>query len=138
MQSPQPVYLPTNCDTAYQLNWSLSVFGKVRLPNPDATIEQLQIAVALDNLKILEFKHREPNVVQFFLSSRPQYSPAQLIRSIKGRWQHLLRESSPIEFRRNYRITSVGDAKHDNLDAYVARQTSKHPMADNRVQSMLE
>ena len=82
---PSALYLESNCQAAYQLNWSLSVFGKESLPSPEKSIEALRIAIAKDDLKILEFKYREPNVAQFFLSSQPQSSPSAIVRSIKAR-----------------------------------------------------
>ena len=98
----------------------------------------MRIEISKDNLKILDFIHHEPNVTQFFISSQSQSSPAEIIRSIKGRWQYLSRQTDPIEFRRNYRITSVGDAKCNVLNAYVAKQSAMHPMADFRAQTVLE
>lgn len=59
------------------------------------------------------------------------------MRSIKGRWQYLLRDQHPSAFRRNYRIDSVGAANAEVLDQYVAGQNEKHPMADSRVQERL-
>ncbi len=134
----EPRYTPDNCSSAYQLNWTLSVFGRESLPSPENTIEELRSALASDHLKILEFKHKPPNIVQFFLSSRPNSNPSDIVRLIKGRWQYLMRPIEPIEFRRNYRITSVGSAKAEVLDAYIERQPDKHPMADHRVQELLE
>ena len=138
IMSSNPLYLPTNTTAAYQLNWSLSVFGKVSLPTPQACIEPLRESVARDDLKILEFLHRPPNVVLFFVSSQPHTSPSQIIRSIKGRWQNISRPLEQIDFRRNYRISAVGTAKSEVLDAYVQKQPMRHPMADPKVQSMIE
>jgi len=134
----QPRYTPENCQAAYQLNWSLCVFGRESLPSPENTIEELRSAVARDHLKILEFIHKPPNVAHFFLSSRPNSKPSEIVRSVKGRWQYLSRPKEPIEFRRNYRITSVGTAKAEVLDAYIDRQPNRHPMADHRVQELIE
>jgi hypothetical protein len=133
-----PLYLPTNCHAAWQLNWSLSVFGRAALPSPQIVLAELRQALENDGVRILEIRSRPPNVVQFFLSSTPEKSPSQLIRSVKGRWQHLSRTTAPIAFRRNYRITSVGSASDGVLNDYVKRQTERHPMADDRVQAMLE
>ena len=138
MTTPSPLFLPSNCSAAYQLSWSLSVFGKERLPSPSECIDALRIEVAKDQLKILECEYRAPNVAMFFLSSQPSASPSQIVRSIKGRWQHLSRATDRIEFRRNYRIDSVGDANAIVLDEYVAKQAAKHRMADERVQAMFE
>ncbi len=134
----QPIYLPDNTNAAYQLNWSLSVFGKEALPSLETCIDLLRESVARDQLKILEFRFRPPNVVQFFVSSQPSTNPSQIVRSIKGRWQNVSRPFHPIEFRRNYRITSVGTVNSEVLDSYVFKQPAKHRMADAKVQSMIE
>ena len=115
----QPRYTSNNCSAAYQLNWSLSVFGRESLPSPASSIEQLREAIAKDHLKILEFNHKPPNIVQYFVSSRSDLNPSDIVRLIKGRWQYLMRSKESIEFRRNYRITSVGSANADVLDAYI-------------------
>jgi REP element-mobilizing transposase RayT len=136
--SAQPLYTLTNTTAAYQLNWSLSVFGNDSLPSPQICIELLREAVARDHLKILDFRFRAPNVAQFFISSQPSTNPSQIIRSVKGRWQNISRPTHPIEFRRNYRITAVGTSNTNVLDAYVRKQPKRHLMADDRVQSMFE
>ena len=134
----KPRYTSDNCSAAYQLNWSLSVFACESLPSPACTIEELREAIASDHLKILEFKYKPPNIAQFFVSSRPNSKPSDIVRLVKGRWQYLSRPREPIEFRRNYRITSVGTSSAEVLDAYIDRQPEKHPMADHRVQELIE
>ena len=134
----QPRYTPDHCSAAYQLNWSLSLFGRESLPTPANTVEELRSALAVDHLKILEFKYKPPNCAQFFVSTRPNLNPSEIVRLVKGRWQYLSRPREPIEFRRNYRITSVGTSSAEVLDAYIDRQPEKHPMADHRVQEFIE
>lgn len=136
--SPQPLYTRANTTAAYQLNWSLSIFGTDSLPSAQIFIEPLRDAVAHDHLKILDFRSRDEKVAQFFISSQPSTNPSQIIRSIKGRWQNISRPTHSIEFRRNYRITAVGTSNTNVLDQYVRKQPKRHPMADDRVQSMLE
>ena len=48
-----------------------------------------------------------------------------------------MRSQHPSAFRRNYFIGSVGEANSATLNNYVARQTEKHPMADDRVTARL-
>ena len=88
----KPRYTPENCSAAYQLNWSLSVFGRESLPSPACTIEELREAIANDHLKILEFKYNAPNIAQFFVSARPNSKPSDIVRLVKGRWQYLSRQ----------------------------------------------
>ncbi len=135
---PVPIYLPSNCQPAYQLNWSLSVFGKFSLPSPAGQIEALRAEVAKGELRILQWLFREPNVAMFFVSSKPGTAPSQIIRSIKARWQYLSRPEKSLEFRRNYRITSVGTSNKEIIDAYVAKQPQRHIMADEKVQATIE
>jgi len=98
----------------------------------------LREATEGDGVRILEFRQAKPRVLQFFTSTKPHVAPAQVIRSVKGRLQHLIREKLPKAFRRNYRIESVGEVNNDVLQAYVARQADRHRMAETRVQKFFE
>lgn len=133
-----PIYTADNCRPAYQLNWSLSVFASTEFPDSSVWLERLRTLVEPDGVRILEFRALQPHVVQFLVSSTPMVAPAEIIRSIKGRCQNLLNATHPSMFRRNYRIDTVGDANCEQLDRYVAGQTDKHPMADHRIQDILE
>jgi REP element-mobilizing transposase RayT len=133
-----PLYTIRNCTAAYQLNWSLAVFGKVDLPPVDEWLAPLQEATEPDGVRILEARLTQPNVAQFLVSSTPVASPSEIVRSVKGRWQYLLRSRQPAAFRRNYRITAVGEANCRVLDRYVGGQTDRHTMADARVQQRLQ
>ena len=132
-----PLYTAENCPAADQLNWSLSPFGTVNFPPQSAWLDNLRQATEPDGVRILECQATQPSVMQFFVSTLPKVAPSVLVRSVKGRWQHLLRDQHPSAFRRNYRIDSVGAANSDVLDHYVAGQNEKHPMADPRVQERL-
>lgn len=133
----QPLYTSQNCQPAYQLNWSVSLFGKVSFPSQAAWLESLRAVTEADGVRILECCTKTESVMQFLVSTPPRISPAEIVRSIKGRWQYLIRDRHPAAFRRNYRIDSVGAANSDTLDGYIARQNEKHPMADPRVQERL-
>ena len=133
-----PIYNPHNTRVAYQLNWSLSLFGKQSLPKSISWIDDLKVAAKPDGVQILSCSSPQSNVVQFLLSTRPELAPSQIVRSIKGRLQHKIRDVLPKAFRRNYHIQSVGDANSEVLDKYVAGQPAKHPMADADVQDFFE
>ena len=133
-----PLYTPENTSAAYQLNWSVAVFGQSELPPADLWLPNLQAATEADDVRILEHHDPASNVAQFLVSTRPQTAPAQIVRSLKGRWQYLLRENCPKMFRRNYDIMSVGEANNSVLDHYVASQPDHHRMADPRVQRQIE
>ena len=134
----KPIYTVDNTNPAYQLNWSVSLFGRIAFPPPSDWLDQLRTATEPDGVRILEFRSTQPNVGQFFVSTRPPLSPSEVVRSVKGRWQYLIRTKHPKAFRRNYFIGSVGEANCGVLDQYIAKQNSKHPMADPDVQKSLE
>ena len=133
-----PLYTAENITTAYQLNWSLSLFGTIALPVRETWLEPLKAATEADGIRILSADQRQESIVQFFVRTRAESSPSGIVRSVKARLQYLIRNHIPKAFRRNYHIQSVGDAKSTTLDQYVTRQTGKHPMADPRVQARIE
>ena len=137
MLSPQAIYTPENCCSAYQLNWSLSLFSTAPLPDRNHWLASLSESTEADGVRLLECRQSQDRVLQFWLSTTPDVSPNDAIRSVKGRLQHRLREQLPQAFRRNYRLESVGEVNNRVLQGYVARQLDRHPMADARVTSRL-
>ncbi len=134
----QPIYTQKNTTPAFQLNWSVSLFGRVAFPPPSNWLDQLKADTQTDGVRILEARLAQPNVGQFFVSTPPEVTPSQIVRSVKGRWQYLIRTQRSSDFRRNYYIGSVGNANCQVLDQYVAGQTGKHSMADPNVQKRLQ
>lgn len=134
---PQPIYTSANCNPAYQLNWSLAAFWKTAVPESE-WLDSLQADLDKDNIHLLEHHFRQPATSQFLLSTRPDAAPQDVIRLVKGRLQHIVRSRCPKAFRRNYGMYSVGTAKRDVVDRYVASQLGHHRMADQRLQKKLE
>jgi hypothetical protein len=93
--TPKPIYTPENCAVAYQLNWSLTVVAGVAIPTEDVWLPQLQLATERDGVRILEYRAIESDTAQLLVSTRPDVSPASAIRSVKGRWQYILRDQIP-------------------------------------------
>ena len=117
---------------------SVAVFGKIDFPPIHSWIEPLKSSTEADGVRILETELTSSNTAQFLVSTRLALSPSAIVRSIKGRWQYILRSQFPSAFRRNYFIGSVGEANSESLSNYVARQTDRHPMVDDRVMAQLE
>lgn len=134
----EPIYTPQNLKAAYQLNWSLSLFANSSLPSTESWREILKTATEADGVRILECQLIDSNVLQLLVSTQPAVSPSDIVRSVKGRLQYIIRAQLPKAFRRNYHIQSLGEANADILDQYMARQPNKHPMADTRAQALLE
>ena len=133
----QPLYKPDNTTAAYQLNWSVALFGTDEFPPAAKWLSELKAAAESDSVRILEHHLAAANVIQFLVRSKPHIAPSQIVRSLKGRWQYLIRDTNPKAFRRNYSIGSIGEANSDVLARYVARQPQNHPMADSRVQERI-
>jgi REP element-mobilizing transposase RayT len=132
-----PQYTPENCQLAYQLDWSLSVFWKKASPPAADWLDPLSRVTEPDGVRILEHHTDSNSVSQFLLSTKPHVAPSDAIRSVKGRLQYLLREDTPQCFCRNYSMTSVGSSNVEAIENYVARQVEHHRPADPRVQELL-
>jgi REP element-mobilizing transposase RayT len=137
MTSNHAIYEPNNVHVAYQLNWSLTVFTRMALPAPAPGLEAVRSAVERDGVRILEYRARSPTTHQFLLSTHPGIAPQEVIRSVKGRWQHALRSTIPKMFKRNYRLDSVGEANNNMLQSYVDGQAQRHAVADDRIQRFI-
>jgi REP element-mobilizing transposase RayT len=134
---PQPLYTAENCRIAYQLHWSLTLFAVHPWQHRDEWWEPLGQATEADGVRLLEFQPCDAATGQLLISSRPEVSPAQIIRSVKGRLQYLVRDSMPKLWRRHYSIASVGSANNEVLQRYVGGQVEHHPMADSRTADRL-
>jgi len=131
-----PIYTRENCRLAYQLNWALSVFwhGPVEA---GIWLADLQDATEPDGVRVLEYRLKEAETGQFLVSTQPGVAPHDMVRCVKGRLQYLVRCGRPKAFRRNYSFRSVGSAKRDVVEQYVARQHEHHRMADPETQDLL-
>ena len=67
----QPIYTHENTVAAFQLNWSVSLFGKVAFPPLSSWLDQLKSDTEQDGVRILEARLDQPHVGQFFVSTRP-------------------------------------------------------------------
>jgi len=136
--TPTPLYNLDNCDAAYQLRWSLALFLLSPLPPSNQWLDDLKAATERDSVRILEY-HSLPNgTVQFLLSTQPTVAPPAIVKSIKGRLQTILRPVATTSFRRNFRLTSVGEASVNVVENYVAQQLEHHPLVSHRSQQWLQ
>lgn len=131
----KPLYTDANCKAAYQLRWSLALFSTTDLPPIETWAGALGEVVERDGVRLLESRFHQPSVWLFLLSTQPPVTPPQIVKSVKGRLQHLLRASAPKAFRRNFSLTSVGDVRRETVESYVGSQLGHHGMADARVQA---
>jgi REP element-mobilizing transposase RayT len=132
MAPPKPIYDPSNCTPAYQLNWVLSVFWRVD-PSGADWLGELKRVSEPDGVRVLEHRFAKPKVSQLLLSTKPEVRPVDFVRTVKGRLQHLVRDRFPRAFQRNYAFRSVGSVKREVVEAYVRSQVEHHRMADPRL-----
>lgn len=135
---PEPLYTSATCTPAYQLRWSLALFAHGDLPPAESWYDRLGAVTESDGVRLLEHQFQPPNVWLFLLSTQPAVAPPQIVKSVKGRLQNLIQPTHPKAFHRNFSLTSVGDAKRDAIESYVADQLGHHRMADDRIQQRLE
>lgn len=133
-----PIYTRENCNPAYQLNWAISLFGNDALPDIACRHDAVSNLLESDGIRILEQRLRSSSVLLFLVSTTPDVAPSRILQRLKGRIQHAIRATHPRALRRNYRLESVGSAKQIVLDAYVAKQPARHPMADPRAHEILQ
>ena len=133
-----PLYTSANCNPAYQLRWSIALFTKTDLPPVETWAGTLGAAVERDGVRLLETRFHQPRVLLFLLSTLPRVRPPQIVKSVKGRLQHLVQASAPKAFRRNFSLTSVGDTRREAVESYVASQLGHHGLSDPRVLSRFE
>ncbi len=133
----EPLYTPSNCKPAFQLRWSLALFPYAELPSPDSWIDGLKRGTEGDGVRVLEYRRRASDVWQFLVSTQPNVAPPQVIKSVKGRLQNLVRHTHPKAFRRNFSLSSLGDANRASVEQYVSDQLGHHRMADARIQARL-
>jgi len=132
-----PIYTPGNTRPAYQLNWALTLFWHGVPLSEDVWSSPLRTATEPDGVRVLKHEVRGAHASHFFVSTEPHVAPSALIRSVKGRLQHAIRRDVPKAFRRNYWLHSIGGAKRETVERYVAAQLGHHQMADPTVQAGL-
>ena len=89
-------------------------------------------------MRILQHRFAPGDLSQFLVSTRPQVAPQDMVRFVKGRLQYLVRRQYPRAFRRKYSFRSVGSVTREVIERYVESQHGRHPMADARVQEVLQ
>jgi REP element-mobilizing transposase RayT len=133
----EPLYTSHNTTPAYQLNWGLTLFWH-QSPGPDkGWLAELQQATEPAGIRVIKHRFIGEDASQFFVSTRPHVPPSELIRSIKGRLQHLLQRQRPKAFQRNYCLRSIGSATRSEVEHYVASQLGHHRMAEPQLQERL-
>lgn len=137
MPAPRPLYTAETIHVAYQLNWSVTLFWRDPITS-DEWLVPLREATESDGVRILEHQFAAPDISRFLVSTKPGVAPPAMLRSLKGRLQVLVRAVRPRAFQRHYDVHSLGQARRETVETYLAGQVEHHPMADPRVTKSLE
>ena len=132
-----PLYTSDNTRAAFELNWGLTLFWRDAPLTEDLWLSDLQDATEGDGVRVIKHQITTNEASQFFVSTKPHVSPSELIRSVKGRLQNLIRHHAPKAFQRNYCVRSIGSATREVVENYVADQLGHHRMADPDVRQRL-
>lgn len=137
MTSLNPIYTENNCTPDHRILWTVALFWRDERYDSD-WLEPLTEAVEKDNIRILNYNTSGPTTDQFLLHADAHLAPKDVIRSVKGRLQHLIRSDVPKAFRKNYSIKSIGQTTVQAIQEYVGSQLSRHPMADPNVNERMQ
>ena len=127
MTQPTPIYTAENCRPAWQLDWTLTIFWR-EPPRSDDWLTALRDATEQEGVRILSHRFPTPDSSQFLISTKPTVRPVDLVRSVKGRLQYLVRERWPKALQRNYDLHSIGSTQLGKVESYVASQLEHHPI----------
>ncbi len=129
------IYTPQNIKPSYKLYWTLAIFWRDKSIAAEHWLNDLKPLTEKDGARILEYRLKNKTTSQFLISARPELSPSDIIRSVKGRLQHFIRAQVPKAFKGNYSIKSIGSAKLNVVQRYLDSQLKHHRMADIKVQT---
>lgn len=137
----RPLYTAANLRVAYELRYSWAGWPSAA-PFPAALISSLLPVIApeweKDGLRLLE-SSPTPGQLQLTLSAQPQVSPVLLAARVKGRLQqHCRLAGTAVAFSRKLSVRSIGHNHREQVEAYIARQAIKEPLADERFRLLLE
>lgn len=134
----EPLYTSVSSSSAYQLRWSLSIFLKISFCIDADLLEELNDALSSDSIRILQATSRDNNCIQFLISTKPNVVPSTIVQKIKGRLKHLARKIEPIEWRRNFLLSTLGDATVKVVEGYVSSQLGHHPLASSNTMNQFK
>ncbi len=133
----EPIYTAENCTFVHPLQWGLTIFW-LQSQNRTEWLDALRESLEPDGIRILSHRLLNPETSQFAISTKPHVSPLRIVQRVKGRLQHMVRETQPKPFRRNFAIRSFGSEERSVVEGYVSQQTNLHSYADTRFQAFLE
>jgi REP element-mobilizing transposase RayT len=131
-----PYYTTASCTPAYQLRWSLALFPNSLVPAAESWLAPLNASLENDHIRVLQASTSPKGALMLLLSTQPLVKPVFIVQRTKGRLQYLL-QSKSITWRRNFRLTTVGEAITGAVEKYVEKQLEHHQLVSERSQQNL-
>ncbi len=134
-----PIYTPDRARVVHALRYDWT--GWLREGSFPATttsaLESCRAAWSTDGLEVDRFEVQDGSI-QCLFGVAPSVSPAFCAMRAKGRLQHALRKAgSPVVFRRNVSMRTLGENTRDIVAGYIGRQVGKSDYADPRWKEFL-
>ena len=98
----EAIYHPSNVTPAFQLDWGLTILWRQSMIQESEWRADVASANESSGIRIIKHRALDNETSQFFISTKPDVSPSEIIRGVKGRLQSLVRSSVPKAFQRNY------------------------------------
>jgi len=134
-----PIYTPERARVVHALRYDWTAWlrdGSFPAQTPTA-LDNCRSAWASDGLELDTFEIRDGSI-QCLFGTTPTVSPAFCAMRAKGRLQHALRTAgTPVSFRGNLAIRTLGENTRDIVGNYIGRQVSKSDYADPRWKEFL-
>lgn len=132
-----PIYTPDNCRFAYQLRWGVTIHWLQPI-SESVWLDALKLALEKDEIRILSWRWRNEQSTQFALSTLPTASPQFIAQRLKGRLHYAVRDVIPKALQPHFAIRSFGTQQREVIEAFIAKQPTKHRMAAERTQEIFE
>ena len=130
LRSHSPLWRP-------KLRWGLTIFWQ-KSADESHWYEALVESLADQGIRILSWRWKRTNVLQFAISTIPTMSPGRIVKSVREVLQSQIRNIPHAALRQRYAIRSFGTQERKIVEAYIANQPSHHPMATNTAQELFE
>jgi REP element-mobilizing transposase RayT len=137
MPELHPIYTAANVVFAYQLRWAMTLFIEGERP-PMETLSPIWEALEADGIRVLAARYAEPDMLQMWLSTRPEVSPRRIAERVKGRLWYAWRSSNDVVIQQHHALRSYGTQERAVIESYIAGQAMHHPMATDRATEMFQ
>lgn len=138
---PEPYYMPNRIRSAYQLRYTWTGWPKRHRQFPPRPQPPFFDTIAErweeEGLRPLDIQW-SPTKITILISAKPTVSPIFMAQSLKGRLYNGLRHNNtPTRFSRKFSVTTVGQTRRHEVEAYIERQVQRSDFASSPFKARL-